>query len=206
MTATLKDLAGTTRGLGNLTVVELQALLSEHSPVKVTGKAKGTRGAKTDKPKSKFYTDVIVGKREERETRTKANRAASAWMREKGLVPQGQAWAAVRNGERSVTKLRSLNEADGLAPLKMKAAGVEAVVAEKAERVAEKVEAKVETKTEAKTRAPRKAKAAKATVEVATVTAEPEAVEPVADETDALVAMLVSQGFTEDSARRILGS
>lgn len=223
MTATtLKDLAGTNRGLGNLTIEELHVLLAEHAPVKVTGKAKGSRTAKTDKAaKSKFYTDVIVGKREEREAHRNVNRQASAWMREKGLVPSGQAWAAVKSGERSVTKLRALNEADGLAPLKMKAEGVKAVVAEKAERVEAKREARatraprkakaqpkaevvevVEVKAEVKARAPRKPKATKPVEPVLEpVTEEPKIT---TDEETVMIETLVAAGYTEAQAREVL--
>jgi hypothetical protein len=60
--------------------------------------------------------------------RKSANREAAAWMREKGLVPSGQAWVAVKNGERNVVKLRKLNAAD--TPAKAKAEPKAEVVAE----------------------------------------------------------------------------
>lgn len=59
---------------------------------------------------------------EQREQRKVFNRQAAAWMREKGLVPSGQAWTAVTaDAVRNVATLRKLNAADGLG-VKAKAA------------------------------------------------------------------------------------
>ena len=71
--------------------------------------------APAEKEPTAFYTDVIVGKREARAARKSFNPPAAAWMREKGLVPSGAAWAAVKAGERNVRTLKALNVADGLA-------------------------------------------------------------------------------------------
>src|SRR5438445_5477725 len=67
----------------------------------------------------------------ERDAHKAGNKAAAAWMREKGLVPSGQAWTAVKNGERNVTKLRKLNAADGQTPKAEKPEAVETEVAPK---------------------------------------------------------------------------
>lgn len=145
---TLKDLAGTGRGLGSLTIDEIQDLLGQHA--KTTGATKSarregkgkkgkaakvertevTKGKKKPAPKSEFYEKVIVGQREERAKRQKVNREASAWMREHGLVPSGQAWAAVKNGERGIKKLQALNAADGLTPVAAKGGEAKAKQAE----------------------------------------------------------------------------
>lgn len=132
-TTTLKDLAGVTRGLGNLTVAQIQALLKGDEPAKVL--------AKPVKPKaepSAFYREVIEGGREARIARQSVNREAASWMREHGLVPSGAAWAAVKHGERSIKKLQAMNKADGLAlpkkqEPKAEAAPVEAKRAKTAE-------------------------------------------------------------------------
>src|SRR6188768_3798402 len=87
-TTTLAELAGTNRGLSTLTVAQIKALLKGEAPAKVA------------KPKSEFYEKVIVGGRDQRALRQKVNTEAAAWMREKGLVPSGQAWVEVKNGER----------------------------------------------------------------------------------------------------------
>jgi hypothetical protein len=105
-TRTLAEIAGTNRGLSKLTLADIKAL------------AKGEAPAKPTKPKSEFYEKVIVGGREARALHQKANTAAASWMREKGLVPSGQAWKAVKEGERDVKTLRRLNEKDGFTPKK----------------------------------------------------------------------------------------
>lgn len=163
--ATLADLAGTTRGLSKLTVKEIKALLDGKAPAKTKAKAK---------PKSEFYEKVIVGGREQRDLRQKVNHEAAAWMREKGLVPSGQAWAAVKKGERNIKALRALNEADGLKPLERKA-GVTAEVQTEVKTAKKARKAKPEPKPEP---------------------------EPQVDE--AKIASLVAAGFTEDEARGIL--
>lgn len=135
--ATLAEIAGTTRGLSKLTVKQIRALLDGEAPAKVVVKAK---------PTSEFYEKVIVAGRDERAAHQKGNREAASWMREKGLVPSGQAWAAVKKGERNIKALRALNEADGLKPM-VKKAGVTAEVQAET-KVAKTRKPKAEAKTE----------------------------------------------------------
>lgn len=96
-------------------------------------------------------------------TKQAANLAAAKWMREKNLVPAGQAWLAVKNGERNVAKLRQLNTADGLPKAKLateaKAEIVTQVVTEAPKAAAKTAAAK---KAPAK-KAPAKKAAAKKT-------------------------------------------
>lgn len=195
---TLKDLAGTGRGLGSLTVDELEALVEKAKVSGVTKSARrqtqGAKGkaAKTERvkatkgktpkaqPKNEFYENVIVGQREEREKRQRVNREAAAWMREHGLVPQGQAWAAVKNGERGVKKLQALNVADGLTPMVTKGAEVKA----------KQTEAKPAVREGSRhTRAP-KVKEAKAK----------EREEAQAFDKEAQIETLMAGGFTRDEA------
>ena len=174
---TLRDLAGTGRGLGAMTVEEIRALLDAKAPAKVTEEPKAPKAP------SKFYTEVIVGGREKREARKAVNTAAAEWMREKNLVPGGQAWEAVKNGERSVKKLAALNAADGLTKAKAET---------KAEtKVEVEVEVEVEAKTATKTprRTPRKPKAAEA---------------PEVAETDKALAVLIAGGWTAEQAQAVL--
>ena len=195
---TLKDLAGTGRGLGSLTVDELEALVEKAKVSGVTKSARrqtqGAKGkaAKTERvkatkgktpkaqPKNEFYENVIVGQREEREKRQRVNREAAAWMREHGLVPQGQAWSAVKNGERGIKKLQALNVADGLAPM----------VAKGAEAKAKQAEAKPAVREGSRhTRTP-KAKEAKAK----------ERQDAQAFDKEAQIETLMAGGFTRDEA------
>jgi hypothetical protein len=82
---------------------EIDAAEAKAAPKARTRKAAAPKAA----PKAPKVTP------EERAKVKLANREAAAWMREKGLVPSGQAWIAVKNGERGIATLRKLNEADG---------------------------------------------------------------------------------------------
>jgi hypothetical protein len=168
-TTTLAELAGTNRGLSKLTVAEIKALI------------KGTEVAKAEVEPTKaqkFYTEVIVGKAEERANHKKANIAAAAWMREHGLVPSGTAWTAVKEGERSIKALKAMNESDGLT-------------------------AKPKSK-ETSVGAQPKARSKKATKETPVNVTEQHATVTEKD-IEAEVKALIKGGFTEDEARTILG-
>lgn len=49
---------------------------------------------------------------EARKARKSSNADMAAWMRSKGLVPNGSAWELAKKGERSVVTLRKANAAD----------------------------------------------------------------------------------------------
>lgn len=172
-TRTLAEIAGTNRGLSKLTLAEIKAL------------AKGEAPAKAEKPKSAFYETVIVGGREARALHQKANTAAASWMREKGLVPSGQAWKAVKEGERDVKVLRSLNEADGYTP-KKKGTGTGAQPGAKAPKAKATRKGKTTTK-----------ESAVGITEQHNVVTE--------RDIEAEVATLVKAGFSDADARQILG-
>ena len=179
-TVTLRDLAGTGRGLGNLTVEDLRALLAAREPAKRAPKKAAPKKAVTRKaaPKAKaapkepsaFYTEEIVGKRDEREARKSTNRDLAAWMRSEGLEPVGSAWAAAKAGERDVDALRALAGGTSIKPQA--------------------------------TKAPRKAAPAKAATPKAKATPKAAPKAPVTDEREAI---LVAAGFTEAEARLVLG-
>ena len=175
--ATLAEIAGTTRGLSKLTRAQVQALLDGKAPARPKAEAKA---------KSEFYEKVIVEGREARQNRQKVNHEAATWMREKGLVPSGQAWAAVKKGERNVKALRSMNEADGLKPM-VKKTGVTAEV---------QAEVKAAKTT---TRRTTKAKGEGA------VTVTEQHVSVTERDVEAEVKRLIEGGFTDAEARAILG-
>ena len=194
-TVTLRDLAGTGRGLGSLTIEDLRALLAASEPAKRAPKKAAPKKAVTRKPAPKaakakaapkepsaFYTEVIVGKRDEREARKSTNRDLAAWMRSEGLEPVGSAWAAAKAGERDVDTLRALTGGTSIKPQAAKAP----------RKAAPAKAATPKPKAEPKPKAA-KAKAAKAK-------AAPKA--PVSDEREAI---LVAAGFTEAEARLVLG-
>lgn len=81
--------------------------------VKATKKA-GKKARAAKKAKQDDFVAWLQETAEQRHARQSSNREMAAWMRSKGLVPNGQAWAAAKHGERSVAKLRKLNDADGL--------------------------------------------------------------------------------------------
>lgn len=78
---------------------------SKSAPAKASKKA--SAGKKASKAEREAQKEAYL-------LRKAGNRAAAAWLRENGIVPSGQAWAAAKNGERSVAHLRSLNALDGL--------------------------------------------------------------------------------------------
>lgn len=84
----------------------ITALLSADMPAKVTAPAPKARKAaqpKAAKPKAETPEWIIA-----RAQRKQARREAAAWMRSKGLTPNGPAWEAVMAGERNVARLRKL--------------------------------------------------------------------------------------------------
>lgn len=165
-TRTLAEIAGTTRGLSKLTLGDIKALAKGEAPAKVV----------VAKPASEFYEKVIVAGREARQAHHKSNAEAAAWMREKGLVPTGTAWTAVKNGERSIKALKAMNEADGLKP---------------------KTKGSTGAQPEARTKVTTKGSTVNASQQHATVTER---------DIEAEVAILMTQGgFTEADARSILG-
>lgn len=115
LTSTVDVLAQSVAAL----TAHLSAPVTPEEPAKAkkpaARKAAPAKTAPAKKETSEFYTQVIVGKREAREARKAFNPKAAAWMREKGLVPSGSAWAAVKAGERNVRTLKALNRKDGLA-------------------------------------------------------------------------------------------
>ena len=195
---TLKDLTGTGRNLGALTVEQLLVLLADHLPVAAKA-PKGKKDKAEAKPVTAFYADVIVGKREEREARHNVNIAASAWMREKGLVPSGQAWAAVKAGERNVTKLLALNKADSLAPraTKAKATDPKASAPKATVAKAKAPEAEIVEIVEVAVAAADTAKA------IDPDKAAKKAAKREAREREAAIQALIVGGFTEEAARAV---
>jgi hypothetical protein len=121
-----------------------------------------------------------------------ANREAAAWMREKGLTPSGQAWAAVKNGERNVTKLRKLNADVAKATPKV---------------VTEEVVTEPAKKATAKKATAKKAPAKKAPAKRATKKAAPTegADDTFTEETLAVIERLTAEGLSEEEIVLALG-
>lgn len=172
-----------------LAVLAEQGLLPTTAPKAVTVAAPKAAAPKAA-PKAEQTSRVKLST-EEREQRKTFNRAAAAWMREKGLVPSGQAWKAVTGADpvRNVATLRKLNEADGLTAPKAKAVEAE-VEAEPA-----KPAAKPNAKPTAKAPKARTRKAAPKTAPAAPE-AEPEA--PTVATEDAMVEAITAT-FTTDA-------
>lgn len=63
----------------------------------------------TEQPKADTeFVTWIRATAEQRKARKASNAEMAAWMRSKGLVPNGAAWEACKKGERSVARLRKL--------------------------------------------------------------------------------------------------
>lgn len=82
----------------------ITALVPSEAPAQVVTPA--VAEPKADEP-NEFVT-WLRDTAEQRAARKSSNKDAAAWMRSKGLVPNGPAWDAVKKGERSVAKLRKM--------------------------------------------------------------------------------------------------
>lgn len=76
--------------------------------------AKAAKAKKGTLTRDGEFVEWLRETAEQRAARKRGNKAQAEWMRSEGLVPSGQAWHAVSNGERDVARLRKLNAKDGL--------------------------------------------------------------------------------------------
>lgn len=89
----------------NAQLAALVVALTPDAPAKVTAPKPAKKAPAKAAPKAKPETPEWIIARAQRK---EARHEAAAWMRSKGLVPNGPAWYAVMAGERNVAKLRKI--------------------------------------------------------------------------------------------------
>lgn len=87
-------------------VTAILAQLQANAPAKTTPARKAP--AKAAKPAETEFVGWLRETAEARKARKTSNAEMAAWMRSKGLVPNGAAWEAAKKGERSIKVLKKL--------------------------------------------------------------------------------------------------
>src|SRR4051812_41388203 len=81
------------------------------APAKKAPTKRLTAKQKKAKAKSEAFVKWLGDTAEQRAERKTDNKALAAWCREKGLLPSGAVWAAVKDGESKLSVLRPLDKA-----------------------------------------------------------------------------------------------
>lgn len=95
----------------NAAVTAILARLTDTAPAAVTTEVVAPVTAEEDKPFVEWIRETAPA----RAARKSSNAEMAAWMRSKGVVPNGLAWEAAKKGERNVRTLKALNAKDAKA-------------------------------------------------------------------------------------------
>lgn len=91
---------------------------TDTATTKANKKAKRSKASKESAAKREAFVSWLHETAEERAARKAFNGKAAKWARKNGIVPTGTAWAAIKEGERDVETLKSMNVDDDLRPAK----------------------------------------------------------------------------------------
>lgn len=103
-TVTAQVLAQLDAGIETPASAPVETTRQKNARLKREQKAKAEKAALADARKAEFFGSIAANRED--------NAALAAWCREKGLVPNGLVWKAVKDGESKMSVLKPLAEQD----------------------------------------------------------------------------------------------